>query len=99
MSVVVVVGGGGIFSHDIDMLMFFGQSCRVQVRRSHSSLSKTRYHSDIYSHVNVRTSVAHPLVPDILLGLNVFWEIPSAGGPLLELTTAQAGPRNSQRKA
>ena len=27
-----------------------------------------------------------------------FWKIPPAGGQLLQLATAQAGPRNAQRK-
>ena len=42
-------------------------------------------------------SIVHPLVRDILL--NVFWEIPLAGGLMLQLSTAQAGPRNSQNMA
>ena len=41
-------------------------------------------------------SVPHPLVCDVLL--NICWEIPPAGGPILYLHTVQVGPVNSQRK-
>ena len=41
-------------------------------------------------------SAAHPLVRDVLL--SVFWDIPLAGGPILQQPTAQVVTHNSQRK-
>ena len=55
-----------------------------------------------HHHVNLLATplctvrVVHLLIHDILL--NVFWEIPLAGGLMLQLSTAQAGPRKWQRK-
>ena len=38
------------------------------------------------------------LIPESDILLNVFFIIPSAGGPILQRPTAQAGPHNSQKK-